>query len=488
MAKLKNIIKQLSEKDFQAIYESLITSNAEKSAYLMKSLRDLNLSDSKIMVELDVNANAYYTLRSRLNQKIEEHLLQQMESPRTDILKKVANINEVLFTKKRTISIATLKKIEKELIDYDLANELTVVYKQLKKLHLNSSEQFTYSQLYNRHIAYTLAVDKAEHLVAEYFKKFSSYYFSASPQDKMSLNLQLKEMHSVAKLYQSHRLYIFSSCINVFHQLFVESDPGTEQNLESVEDIFSNVQKVFDNYPMDPVYYHLRLVFEFLKLEYYNHYRVFKQAEKYYEEINEAATNLLMNYGYFTFPPQFLISKLSRSLRLGVEMELYAENENLFRDIELDGGDLVTTAVFDIYRALSNYYVGKYDESAKIINQLLNSSGLKNYPFVLMEIKALLALQYCMQNDFDLFNQLSSSIQRQIRLLGKDACENIVLFLKMLKYAASDSARDKAVRIKALAERIGNLPLSTYFSPTSFIRMDDAFVKKLCAVDFQSGS
>mgnify|MGYP003435303079 FL=1 len=32
MAKLKNIIKQLSEKDFKAIYDSLIESNAEKSA------------------------------------------------------------------------------------------------------------------------------------------------------------------------------------------------------------------------------------------------------------------------------------------------------------------------------------------------------------------------------------------------------------------------------------------------------------------------
>ncbi len=142
MAKLKNIIKQLSEKDFKEIYDSLMESNAEKSAYLLKALRERQLSDSKIMVELDVNANAYYTLRSRLNQKIEEHLLQQMESPRTDILRKVANLNEMLFSKKRTISIATLKKLEKELLDYDLANELTVVYKSLKKLHINTPDYF----------------------------------------------------------------------------------------------------------------------------------------------------------------------------------------------------------------------------------------------------------------------------------------------------------------------------------------------------------
>ena len=101
MAKLKNIIKQLSEKDFKAIHDSLIESNAEKSAYLLKALRERQLSDNKIMNELDVNANAYYTLRSRLNLKIEEYLMEQLESPRTDVLRKVANINEVLFTKRR---------------------------------------------------------------------------------------------------------------------------------------------------------------------------------------------------------------------------------------------------------------------------------------------------------------------------------------------------------------------------------------------------
>lgn len=174
MAKLKNIVKQLSERDFQSIHDSLIENNAEKSAYLLKAFRDRKLSDGKIMVELEVNANAYYTLRSRLNQKIEEHLLEQMESPRTDILRKVANLNEVLFTKKRTISIATLKKLEKELIDYDLAHELTIVYKSLKKIHINSSDHFTYSQLYNRHVAYMLAVDKAEDLLAEYLRSMEA--------------------------------------------------------------------------------------------------------------------------------------------------------------------------------------------------------------------------------------------------------------------------------------------------------------------------
>ncbi len=484
MAKLKNIIKQLSEQDFKSIYESLIGSSADKSAYLMKSLRELNLTDKKIMAELDVNANAYYTLRSRLNQKIEEHLLHQMESPRTDILKMVANINEVLFTKKRTISIATLKKIEKELIDYDLANELTVVYKNLKKLHINSPEHFTYSQLYNRHIAYTLAVDKAEQLLADYFKKFGVYFFSASNQDKLALNLQLKEMQNVAALYSSHRLYVFLSCMSVFHQLFVEQEERTHEGGEAIEDIFIKVQKIFENYPLDPIYYHLNIVFEFLKLEYYNHYHVYKKAEKYFEEINDAAPNLLMNYGNFTFPPQFLISKLSRALRVGGEGELVAENELTFGDFEMDPEDVPANTIFQIYQSLSFYYSGRYEDAARIINNLLNEVSLKNYPFVLMEVKALLALQYCLQQDIELFNQLSNSIQRQIRLLGKDACENVLLFLKMLKSALSEAARDKHKKITEIAERIRMIPQSNYFSPTTFIRLDEPLIKKLSGIKY----
>lgn len=482
MAKLKNIIKQLSEKDYKEIHDSLMESNAEKSAYLLKALRERQLSDSKIMVELEVNANAYYTLRSRLNQKIEEHLLQQMESPRTDILRKVANLNEVIFTKKRTISIATLKKLEKELLDYDLASELTVVYKSLKKIHINSPDFFNYSQLYNRHVAFMLAVDKAEDLLAEYFKKYGSFFLSGDATEKLGLNLLMKEMQNVAKLYESHRLYVYQSCMLIFHRLFVEQEDSSQQDGESIEDIFAHVQKIFETYNLDPLYYHMNLVFEFLKLEYYNHYKVYRQAEKYYEEVNDAAANLFVNYPYYTFSAQFLISKLERHLRLNTEKELHAENEGIFIDFETDPLDLPKHLIYVVYRALSSYYVGKYEEAAKLINGLLNEVSLKKYPFAQMEVKAILALQYCMIRDFELFNQLTNSIQRQIRLFGKDECENVLLFLKILKIATSEAKKEKPKKISALIPKFKSTPVN-YFAPTSLIKMDETFIDNLTAIE-----
>jgi hypothetical protein len=478
MAKLKNIIKQLSEKDFKAIYDSLIESNAEKSAYLLKSLRERALSDNKIMTELDVNANAYYTLRSRLNLKIEEYLMGQLESPRTDVLRKVANINEVLFTKKRAISVATLKKLEKELLDYDLANELTVIYKSLKKLNINSPDYFQYSQLYNRHVAYMLAVDKAEDLLADYFKKYGDYMLNGGEVEKLGLALLMKEMQNVAKLYESHRLYVYQSCMYIFHRLFVEVDDNMQQDGESIEDIFEKVQKIFESYHLDSIYYHLNLVFEFLKLEYYNHYKVYRQAEKYYEEVNDACANLMVNYSTFTFPAQFLISKLERHLRTGNEPDLYAENESIFLDYEVDMLDIPKHIVYTIYRALSSYYNGKFEESAKLINGLLNDVSLKKYPYAQLEIKSLLALQYTLLRDFELFNQLSNSIQRQIRLFGKDSCENIQLFLKILKIATSEAKKEKAKKINAVIPRLNSVTVK-YFAPTKLVKLDERFVNLL---------
>jgi hypothetical protein len=481
MAKLKNIIKQLSEKDFKAIYDNLIESNAEKSAYLLKALRERQLSDNKIMTELDVNANAYYTLRSRLNLKIEEYLMEQLESPRTDVLRKVANINEVLFTKKKAIAVATLKKLEKELLDYDLANELTVIYKSLKKLNINSPDYFQYSQAYNRHVAYMLAVDKAEDLLADYFKKYGDYLLNGDETEKLGLTLLMQEMQNVAKLYESHRLYVYQSCMYIFHRLFVEADEHTGPDGESVEDIFERVQKIFESYHLDAIYYHLNLVFEFLKLEYYNHYKVYRQAEKYYEEVNDAAANLMVNYSTYCFPSQFLISKLERHLRLGSESELNQENESMFMDLEVDPMDVPKHIIYITYRALSCHYADKHDEAAKLINNLLNEVSLKRYPYMQLEIKSLLAMQYTLLRDYELFNQLSNSIQRQIRLFGKDSCENIQYFIKILKIATSEAKKEKAKKITAIIPRLSTATVK-YFSPTKLVKMDEKLVNKLTEV------
>lgn len=475
MAKLKNIVKQLSGKDYQIMYDNLLANNAEKSAFLLKFIRERQLTDDRIMKELEVNTNAYYTLRSRLNQKIEEYLLQQMENPRTDLLKKVANISEVVFTKKKAIAIATLKKLEKELLDYDLSNELTVVYKNLKKLHINTPEGFTYSQLYNRHVAYMLALDKAEDLLAEYFRKYGNFLLNGQATEKMELGLLKRELDNVCKLYQSHRLYVYQNCVAIFHRLFVDKEEGNDE--EAIEDILGNVERIFETYFLDSIYFNLKMVFEYLKLEYYNHYKVFRKADKLFDDVNEDATTLLSNYSLFTFPASFLISKLSRAVRLENEAALYEENKTLFEDFECDKNDIPKYVIYISYRALCCFFAGHYNEAHKWLNDMLNEISLKKYPQALIEVKLLLTLQYCIMHDQELFNQSVNSIQRQIRLLD-DSEEHSSLFIKLMKAATAENKQGRSQRLKQITEKIRQKPVSL-FSPIMLLCADDKFLQHL---------
>ena len=475
MAKLKNIIKQLSADDYQTLYDNLMVSNAEKSATLLKFIREKAMSDGKIMEELDVNTNAYYTLRSRLNQKIEEYLLQQIENPRTDLLKKVANVSEVVFTKKRAISVATLKKLEKELLDYDLANELTVVYKNLKKLHINTPESFQYSQLYNRHIAYMLALDKAEDLLAEYFKKYGSFTLTGSEIEKLELTLMYNEMVNVARLYQSHRLYVYMQCMAIFHRFFVETTEKPED--EPIEDILTAIEKIFETYNLDAIYFNLRTVFDFLKLVYYNQYKVYKKAEKYYEDVNEDSPMLLTNYSLYTYPALFLTMNLDRHLRLQSEDTLYEENKLLFDDYEADNNDVPKYMTYMCYRALCCFYSKHYNEAEKTLFNLLNDVNLKKFPQAMIEAKLLLSLQYCMKGDLDLFNQSINSIQRTVRMLD-DKSEHVTLLVKLMKTTLSEGKVGKEQKLRAITDKLRNIKVNR-FSPIMHIRLDDELIHRL---------
>src|SRR5690606_32738065 len=187
---------------------------------------------------------------------------------------------------------------------------------------------------------------------------------------------------------------------------------------------------------------------------------------------------LLSNYSLFTYPAQFLLTKIDRYNRTQENVNMCAENEGLFYDFECDKNDVPKYVTYVTYRALCCYYAGKYDEAARWINNLLNENSLKKYPSAQLEVKVILALQYCMLNDYDLFNQLINSIQRQIRLMGKDSVEHILLITKILKISISDIKKNKSSKIKSLAEKFNAIEKS-HFAPTMYVKMDESFINKV---------
>jgi tetratricopeptide (TPR) repeat protein len=260
--------------------------------------------------------------------------------------------------------------------------------------------------------------------------------------------------------------------------LFVDQSESEDQEAEPIEDILNNVQKIFDEYYLDAIYYNLKLLFEFLKLEYYTYYKVYRKAEKYFEEVNEETAILLANYSLYTYPAQFLLTKLDRSIRVNAEGQLNEENRELFEDFEADVNDIPKYITYISYRALSSYYADKYDEASRWLNKLLNELSLKKYPQAHLEIKLLLTLQYCLMKDYDLFNQSINSIQRQIRLMGDDISEHVILFTKILKTAANDTKKNKEVKLKSLTSKLKSIN-SMHFSPIMHVKLDEKFIERL---------
>ncbi|HWZ21315.1 MAG TPA: hypothetical protein VNW06_01605, partial [Cytophagaceae bacterium] len=177
-------------------------------------------------------------------------------------------------------------------------------------------------------------------------------------------------------------------------------------------------------------------------------------------------------------PPQFLLTKLNKSRAAGTERLLYEESKKLFEDFEVDKSNVPQHVLYTIYRATSCYYAGKYDEAARWINTMLNEQSLKKLPYTLLEVKIFMALQYCLMRDADLFNQLTNSIQRQVRLLGKDKCQHIVIYMKIFKASINPVKKGKAAKISTHVSKLLKV-MPGYFSPFNYIRLDDDFATRL---------
>jgi len=321
-----------------------------------------------------------------------------------------------------------------------------------------------------------LALDKAEDLLANYFKKYGDYFLSNDETDKIGLTLLKNEMNNVASLYQSHRLFVYQSFINTFHSLHVDGVADSE-----MENTFEKIQTIFDSYYLDAIYYHLILVLEFMRLEYYSVTDKNGKLSKAFDDINESIPTIASNYSLYTFSPKILLTKQQHYLLQGTEKMMYGETKELFEDFEVNKLNIAEYIIYTNYRASACFFAEKYDEAARLINNLLNETALKKYPSALLEIKLFLALQYVMMKDHDLFNQLINSIQRQIRLIGKEHCVHAVILSKLFKAALNDGKKGKKTKLALLTSKL-KTSLPHYYTPFQYIRLDDDFAERLASI------
>ena len=482
MGKLRQIINQLGESDYLSLCSELKKRSAAKSAFLLQAMRTDKLGDRRIMQNLDMHSSTYYTICSRLSQKIEEHLLAQIETPHTLLLRRVASLNELVFNNSRVIVWATLKKLEKELISYDLSVELVSIYRHLKRLSIHTKVYTTYASCYDRQVNYMLAMDKSETLLANYFRVYGHYYLQGKEEQKLSLYSYKSQLKELLDRYDSHRLYVHYAALMIFHRLYVEDSLQDKDNEHApTEDVFERVDEYFRQYEGDPVYPHYVLLFDFLKLAYYHRYGIERKVDHLCDSFSDEVTHLLSNYNSYTFPSHLLWVMLSYSLRNGKLSSLKVQNDSLFAHYDPDMKDLANYLGYVSYRSICCYYAGEYQEAANWIQQTFNQISFRSQPHVQVELKALLALQYALLDRHDLFAQVMNSLQRHLRLLEKSRVLHLLTFAKILKVSMQEYRKAKGERIKELVKQMP-MPTVGIFSPVASIRLDSSFIERLAKV------
>ncbi|MDQ3192636.1 MAG: hypothetical protein M3Q58_13670 [Bacteroidota bacterium] len=478
MLKLKNIIAQLEEEVYSSLIENFTHNKADKFSTLLSLYREDKLKDEVIIEQLQVNINSFYTLKSRLFDKIQEELTTQIVGSKYDLLKKASNIPELLFNTNKEIALAILLKMEKDMLENDLPYELTNVYGALKKLYRDHPKYYEYSQLYNKHIAYMLAADKAEDLLSSFNKMLSQYFISNDTSQIEVLNLMKQEMVNISKLYQSHHLIIYRNIVNISFALFIPL-PGAFNNDEPIEDYLKECDAVFDAYPKDSTYPFYKKVVIFLAFEYYMQLKQYKKAQQYYEQLNDNIASFLL-YNHCTVPSKILLSSLEFYNNTDNKNGFLEESIILKEKYNPDISDHAGFIMYNQYQAACAFYQGKYTECNTVLNNVLNTISFKNYPHAEIETKLLLSLGYLIENKFDQAESVIRSVSRKVKEMNElGEYENAEIFLKVLKIICanknSSSAPDK---IKKLVFRFNQfnmvqLPLFKY------IKTDEDFVQIL---------
>jgi hypothetical protein len=437
---LKKVIYQLSEKQFEDIQNELADNRGEKFSLLLNLYRDNNAEDNAIKNKIGVNNASFYTLKSRLSDKVQQFLFRTASDHRAELLKNISSIPQLLYNTPRETAIILLEHLELELKKNDMPGELVSVYNALKKLHLNSENYYHYQQLYNKNVAYTLALDKADELVSSFNRELGEYLLSRDVSKIDILKLYLKELNNVGKLYDSHRLKVYKLIATITYGLFIDKDiPETE---ETIEDLLKQFDSITEGHPEDRNYKYLVLVRHFQNFIYYHQLGLHKNGTASFEKLNADSGKFLL-LAHTCPASRFLISKAERIVATKAAPENHGEN------FHVNPEDVFSTINCAMYHAAVAFMKKNYAEAISGLNALINDISFKNFPFAEFEVKLFLTLCQLLGEKMEQAELTLRSVSR--KLASPEFSKRFPAaqaFCRFLKIALNDNSAQKEKKIE----------------------------------------
>lgn len=479
METLNKTIKKLNDQEYQNLLSAVAGRKNNKPYLVLEAARQYNYDETKMIEMLGVNASTYYTLKSRLNEKIAQYLSTNVQNPISVLKEKVSMVPAMHFGNDRDVAIRALKNLEKQLIEYDLSNELIVVYKVLARLSMYNGDFDYYEKEYNKHVAFSLSVVKAEDLFFDFTKRTGQYLLTREERDLESMKTVLRELTNISELYHGHRLFVLFNIVRIYYLCTITTRSENLKALEiEIDTILQQIKKHFETYEMDTFYQSIRFLVDFLYFEYYQRTGNTVRADHYYHQVNSQVSEVANKPVFSFYVTQFLNSKLERFIQNGELSHLTNLNGELEGCFELNSNEPYPFIQFKKFIAISKFYEGDYNGAAKTINSLRNDLSLKKFLYSDVECKLFQALNYAMMDEDGLCAQLIQSIKRQT---GEDESlfESASIFIKMLKAAIKPEEFRK--KVKKVTELYDAFKASNTGSNKIlwFVKMDESVIRRL---------
>jgi len=430
--KLKKIIGHLEDGVYKTIEDTLVKNKADNFLYLFKSYRT-DVKDPEIIKNLDLNSNSFYVLKSRLYDKIQGHLSGYINISKEELLKKLNGISLMCFTEPREVVMAYLHKLEKDLLEFDMHNELIVVYSALKKINLYSERYFHYSQLFNKHIAFSLSLEKSEEILGNFNRIFGQYNFSRDPKLLDTLLFIRKDITDHYNLNPSRQIEIIQNFIELQLCIFCNSDLNSQTN---VEELLKNTKKIIDELPDSSSYKTWLPALDYLFFEYYRKTGQTKNTGIYFEKVDSTAQNILL-YTHICNTSKFLLSRIAFLREQGRTKDLLEEKAKITK---LDPDDTHAKVLLGIYNAMISYYGGNLKEAANKLNEVLNENSFKDYFHINTDVKLTLAFIYLNNKGYDLADSIVKSIYRKIKTEKIENYNNVLSLVKVFEYEIKEGS------------------------------------------------
>ncbi len=422
MIKLKEIILQLDEVIYKNIEEDLIKNKAKNSLFLLQGIRNSKFTEKEIAIELQLTNTAYYALKSRLLDKIQEHIPGIATANKEELISTLSKIPEICSSNPRETANAILQKLEIDLIEQGMHNELLAVYSALKKINFHSAKYFSYSQQYNKQLAFMVSREKTDEISCEFSKQLSSYILSLDAKIIDSLKFLISKIDNLYDLNKSRLTLLTKNIIHVQYNLFCALDPDFDVliTLEQCDDIINELN--IDNWSKS-----YRIFIDFLYFEYYFSIKKIKLAEVYYLKVYENFETLLLN-NFIGCSISFLSTGLNLCFAINKkELLIKPSSVALY-----DPADINSIIAIRYYEAMLEFKNGEIKKARQILQKTINDYSLVNFFRAEIELKICLSYFLILEKDFDMADDYLKKILRKIKACGLAIFAHVEYLIKFL--------------------------------------------------------